>query len=496
MDDPRQPPRSRPADRDPLGRAGAGELTRAIRLPHATALVVGTIIGASIFVQPSEVTGRVPSLEGALLVWLAAGLLTFFGSLVTAELAALYRQSGGVYVFLRESFSPLLGFLWGWAMFWTMHSGIIAAIAVVFARYLAWFVPLDATGSRLTAIAAILALSAVNYAGVRHGSVLQTAFTIGKVAAIVLMVAVGFALGPAGDAAGAALAPLTGGAGSPGAAAAAGGLDAGGGAGAGILGGAGVGDFLLALVAGLFAFGGWHMVTYSAGETVEPARTIPRALWIGVGVVTAAYLALNAVYFHVLPLETVIASDRVAADAADAVLGRGGGATMSGLVVFSTFGALAGIVLAGPRVYYAMARDGLLFRWLGSVHPKRRTPHRAIALQAVWASVLVWTETYRELFIRVVYTEWIFFGLMAIGLLIVRRRREGVPPPFARWAYPWVPIAFAVGAFAVVANQVASDPRESLEGLALVALGIPVFVALSRFRSSNRPPSQGRSGAP
>ncbi len=495
MDDP-HPPSSGPGAAPPDRRAGVDELTRAIRLPHATALVVGTIIGASIFVQPSEVTGRVPSLEGALLVWLAAGLLTFFGSLVTAELAALYRQSGGVYVFLRESFSPLLGFLWGWAMFWTMHSGIIAAIAVVFARYLAWFVPLDATGSRLTAIAAILALSAVNYAGVRHGSVLQTVFTVGKVAAVVLMVAVGFALGPAGDATGAALAPLAGGTEAAAAGAGGAGAAAAGAPPAGILGGAGLGDFLLALVAGLFAFGGWHMVTYSAGETVEPSRTIPRALLIGVGVVTAAYLALNAVYFHVLPLETVISSDRVAADAADAVLGRGGGASMSGLVVFSTFGALAGIILAGPRVYYAMARDGLLFRWLGSVHPRRRTPHRAILLQAAWASVLVWTETYRELFTRVVYTEWIFFGMMALGLVLVRRRRERVPPPFAPWAYPWVPIVFAAGAFAVVVNQIASDPRESLEGLALVALGIPVFVASSRFRSRRRSPSQGRSGAP
>ncbi|MGH7541097.1 MAG: APC family permease [Gemmatimonadota bacterium] len=462
----------------------AAGLARAIRLPHATAMVAGTIIGASIFVQPSEVTGRIPSPEGALLVWLVAGILTLFGCLVTAQLASIYRESGGVYVFLREAYSPLLGFLWGWAMFWTMHSGIIAAIAVVFARYLAWFAPLGPAGTRWVAIGAIVALSAVNYAGVRHGTALQTAFTAIKVGAIVLMVAVGFALGPAAGGGEAALAATQ-----------AGTVAAGEVAGDSLLGGASPSDLLLALVAGLFAYGGWHMVTYSAEETVEPERTIPRSLLVGVGIVTACYLALAAVYFHVLPLDTVIASDRVAADAADAVLGRGGGATMSGLVVFSTFGALAGIVLAGPRVYYAMARDGLLFRWLGAVHPSRRTPHRAIALQAVWASALVWTETYRALFTRVIYTEWIFFGLMAVGLLLVQRRAGG-RPRYAAWTYPWVPAIFALSAFAIVVNQVAAEPGESASGLGLVLLGVPVYwIARSRARWIARAPARRRPTA-
>lgn len=456
------------------------ELARVLRLRHATALVVGTIIGASIFVQPSEVTGRVPSLEGALLVWLVAGALTLVGSLVTAELAAVYRESGGVYVFLRETWSPIVGFLWGWAMFWTMHSGIIAAIAVVFGRYLAWFVPLGPAGVKGVAIAAVLSLSVVNYLGVRHGSALQTAFTAAKVGAIVLMVAIGFALGPAEGAADGAA-----GAGAIGAA----GAGAIGAAGAGLLGGGTASDFLLALVAGLFAYGGWHMVTYSAEETVDAGRTIPRSLFLGVAVVTACYLALNSVYFHVLPVETVIRSDRVAADAADAVLGSGGGAAMSGLVVFSTYGALAGIVLAGPRVYHAMARDGLLFRWVAAVHPTRRTPHRAIALQAVWASVLVWTGTYRALFTRVIYTEWIFFGLLAVGMLALHRR-PGREPRYARWAHPWAPLLFALSAFAIVANQVAAEPVDSALGLGLVLIGIPVYLVAVGPRRT--PPQEGR----
>jgi basic amino acid/polyamine antiporter, APA family len=436
-----------------------------IRLHHATAMVVGTIIGASIFVQPSEITGPVPSLGGAALVWLVAGILTFFGALVAAELASTFPRSGGVYVYLREAFSPLLGFLWGWAMFWTMHTGIIAAIAMVFARYLGHFIPLGPTGIKLAAVAAILLLSWVNYLGVKQGSNLQTAFTAAKVVAIALMIAVGFALGspapPASEfelgTAGTASSAVPG---------------------PGLLGGAGIQDFLIALIAGLFAFGGWHMVTYSADETADARRTIPRALTLGVFIVTLCYIALNTVYFHVLPLETVIASDRVAADAADAVVGHGG-AFMSALVVFSTFGAISGIILAGPRVYFAMARDGLVFRWVGALHPTRGTPHRAIWLQGIWAGVLVLTGTYRALFTRVVYTEWIFFGLMAVGLIYLRRK-PALRRAYSVWGYPLIPAVFALSAFAIVVNQVITDPGESLVGLGFVLLGVPVYYAWAR----------------
>ncbi len=437
-------------------------LTRAIRLPHATAMVVGTIIGTAIFVQPSEVTGQVPSLTGAALVWLVAGGLTLIGALVTAELASIFPQSGGVYVFLRETFGAWLGFLWGWAMFWTMHSGIIAAIGMIFARYLGFLVPLDPTASKVVAVSAILAISAVNYFGVKHGSNLQTVFTAVKVLAIVLMVALGLSLGsPPAELAEA------------GTAAAAGAADSAQ-AGLSLLGGGTASDFLLALVAGLFAFGGWHMVTYNAEETVDPRRTIPRALAWGVLIVTVCYLALNAVYFYVLPLDTVITSERVAADAAEAVFGFAGGAAMTVLVVFSAFGALAGIVLAGPRVYYAMARDGLLFGWVAGLHPRYRTPHRAILLQAVWASFLVVTGTYQAIFTRVIYTEWIFFGLMAIGLFMLRRRPE-VKRDYSVWGYPVVPAVFALAAFAIVVNQVVAEPRDSAFGLGMVVLGYPVY---------------------
>ena len=229
------------------------------------------------------------------------------------------------------------------------------------------------------------------------------------------------------------------------------------------------------MVAGLFAFGGWHMVTYAAEETRDPERTIPRALVVGVLIVTACYVALNAAYFHVLAPDKIAASTRVAADAADAVLGHGGAALMSTIIVaLSTFGALNGVILSGPRAYLAMARDGLLVRWAAAIHPRFRTPHRAIVLQGAWAIVLVSTGTYRALFTRVVYTEWIFFALMAFGLMRLRRRAS-YAPAYRVWGYPIVPIVFIVCSAYIVINQILHDVNESLIGLLLVLAGLPIY---------------------
>ena len=425
------------------------ELKRAIGLPHATAMVAGTIIGASIFVQPSEITGQVPSVGGVFLVWLVAGVLTFFGALVCAELASIFTQSGGVYIYLKEAYSPGVGFLWGWGMFWSIHSGIIAAIAVIFAQYLGFFIPFGNVGIKAAAIAAIFGISAINYFGVKQGSMVQTLFTLGKVVAIIFIVIMGFSLGsrmPDHYTAQSIVDNEI-----------------------------SLNHFFLALVAGLFAFGGGHMVTYNSEETVNPRRTIPRALMLGTIIVTLCYIALNAAYMYVLPLDVVASSKRIAADAADALLGYGGGSFMSSLVIFSTFGALSGIVLCGPRVYYAMAKDGLLFHWLGTVHPRYLTPHRAIIIQAAWSAILVATGTYKKLFTRVVYTEWIFFAFMAFGLFLLRRR-SNIIRQYKIWGYPVVPAVFIISSLAIVANQVISDPRESVIGLSIIFTGIPVYL--------------------
>ena len=413
-------------------------------------MVVGTIVGASIFVQPSEVSKAVPTFAGMLMVWMAAGALTWFGASVCAELASAYPRTGGVYVFLREMFSPAAGFLWGWAMFWSMHSGIIAAIAMVFGRYAATVIPMGDLGVRLTAVGGILVLSAVNYVGVRPGSTLQTGLTVAKIGAILVLLLLLFGMGTSHvPAAGGVIEPR---------------------------------GFLRALVAGLFAFGGWHMVTYAAEETRAPERTIPRALMLGTAVVVVTYLALNAAYLLVLPFDQVLASSHIAFDATAAAAGPVAASAISALVIVSSFGAMSGIILAGPRVYYAMAEDGLLFKWMGAIHPRFHTPSIAIAMQAVWASVLVLTGTYGRIVSRVVYTEWIFFGALAVGTIGLRRAR-GYAPAFRAWGFPVTPVAFALVCAAIVGNQIASDPRESLTGLAIVGAGLPVYFIWRRVHA-------------
>lgn len=401
-----------------------------------------------------------PATGGVVAAWLLAGALTLVGALICAELASAFPRTGGVYVFLREIFSPALGFLWGWAMFWTMHSGIVAAIATVFARYAGTFVALGDTGTRLVAVGAIVVLSAVNYAGTRAGSRVQAGFTAVKVAAVALIIVIGLILAPEA-AAGADVidtaqdrVTLTG--------------------------------LLMAVSAGLFAFGGWHMVTYTAEETIDAPRTIPLALRVGIVIVTLCYVGLNAVYLSVLSVPEVVASTRVAADTFGRLVGNWGAAAISGLVMVSAFGALNGIILVGPRVYFQMANDGLAFAWIGRVHPRYQTPARAIVLQAVWSSVLVWTGTYRVLFTRVIYTEWIFFALLGIGVLLLRRRADYHPA----WPMPLVPFApllFVVASAAIVLNQVTSDLAESAIGLGLVLSGLPVYWLWSRRQTVPKP---------
>ena len=420
------------------------ELRRTMHLPDATAMVVGIIIGASIFVQPSEITRLVPHAGGIALVWALAGVLTLIGALICAELASAFPRTGGVYVWLRDIFGRPVGFLWGWAMFWSMHTGIIAAIAVVFARYVGYFVPLGTSGIRAVAVAAILGLSAFNCLGIRHGSRLQTIVTGAKLAAIALLIIGGLTLAPGGTVARSTPADF------------------------------GTSDVLLGLVAGLFAFGGWHMVSYTAGETVNPERTIPRSLVLGTLIVTVCYVALNAIYLRVLSLDRVTASTRIAADAAEAFVGPVGATLVAILVIVSTFGAVNGIILAGPRVYFSMAHDGLFVSWAAALHPRFGTPARAIVLQGLWACALVMTDTYRGLFTRVVYTEWIFFGLLAVAVLLLRRRPDYAPPFRVPWT-PVLPLAFAASCVAIVINQILADPVNSVIGLVAVAAGLPVY---------------------
>jgi APA family basic amino acid/polyamine antiporter len=420
-------------------------------------MVVGIIVGAFIFVQPSEMMRLVPSGRGVILAWLVSGLLTLCAALVCAELSWLFPETGGVYVFLKRIYSPALAFLWGWGMFWVMHAGILAAIAVVLARYAGYFLGLTDSGIRWLAIAAILFVSFIQYLGVKPGSAVQVTLTAAKLGAIALMCALLFTLGGTAHHAVSATTEQP------------------------IL----LRSFGLAVAAGLFAFGGWHMSTYSAGETLNPERTIPRALIFGVLIVTACYTLLNAAYLYVMPLSDVATSTRVAADAMERVLGPLGGKAITVVIIISALGALNGIALAGPRVYYAMAQDGLAFRWMAALHPKRQTPYLAIAAQAVWACVLAATNSYRALFTRVIYTEWLFFALLAAGIFVLHRRGR-YTPRFLAFAYPALPAISFLTSAAIAGNQIWAAPRDSFFGLGLLLSGLPIYFVWSHRSTSRR----------
>jgi APA family basic amino acid/polyamine antiporter len=416
-------------------------------------MVVGIIVGAFIFVQPSEMMRLVPSGRGVILAWLVSGLLTLCAALVCAELSWLFPETGGVYVFLKRIYSPALAFLWGWGMFWVMHAGILAAIAVVLARYAGYFLGLTDSGIRWLAIAAILFVSFIQYLGVKPGSAVQVTLTAAKLGAIALMCALLFTLGGTAHHAVSATTEQP------------------------IL----LRSFGLAVAAGLFAFGGWHMSTYSAGETLNPERTIPRALIFGVLIVTACYTLLNAAYLYVMPLSDVATSTRVAADAMERVLGPLGSKAITVVIIVSSLSALNGIALAGPRVYYAMAQDGLAFRWMAALHPKRQTPYLAIAAQAVWACVLAATNSYRALFTRVIYTEWLFFALLAAGIFVLHRRGR-YTPRFLAFAYPALPAISFLTSAAIAGNQIWAAPRDSFFGLGLLLSGLPIYFVWSHRR--------------
>jgi basic amino acid/polyamine antiporter, APA family len=343
-------------------------------------------------------------------------------------------------------------------MFWTMHTGIVAIIAMVCARYVGTFVELSPNGIRAVAVIVVAILSAVNYIGVKQASIVQTTLTLIKVGAIILIVGIAFIVGrtSAGVAANFAAPDVT------------------------------VPLIVTAMIAGLFSFGGWHMVSYSAEETVDPSRTIPRALLIGTLTVTVLYIALNVAYMHVLSVDAVARSDRVAADLADAVFPGGAGAkVISFLVILSTLGAANGVILAGPRVYLAMAQDGMLFREIAHVHTVFRTPSRAIVLQGVWAAVLIATNSYRTLFTRVVYTEWVFFAMLAASLYFLRKRAD-YAPAYRFSSYPVWCALFVICSATIVVTEIVTKPIETGTGLLLVLSGLPVYYFWSRKQLTSR----------
>lgn len=407
------------------------------------------MIGTAIFIVPAEITREVGSPGAALAVWIVGGLLSLFGALSFAEMAAMLPCSGGQYVFLREAYGPLVSFLCGWSFFLAAQGGGISVLAVGFAQYVGDFVPLSPWEAKTAAAASILLFTAINYRGVREGGLTQSVLTGLKVGVMVVIVILGYVLA-AGVPPGVKSLPVA-------------------------SGGGFVASFGLALVAALWAYEGWNACTFAAGEVKRPERNLPLALILGTIGVIVLYLGLNLVYYRVLTLPEVAQSPRVAADAAVRIFGRTGAYLVSIVIIISTLGSINGSVLAAPRVYYAMAQDGLFFRWCAAVHPRYHTPHLALLLQGAWAILLVAMGTYEELFTYVVFAAWVFYALAGFAVIILRRKRPELPRPYRVFGYPWVPIAFVLASTWFLVNTLIEKPAEAGLGVLMVALGVPVF---------------------
>ena len=438
----------------------------------ATMVVVGAIIGAGIFLNPAIVAQRVGTAGLVLAAWALGGAIAVVGALCFAELGARLPKAGGGYVYLRDAFGPLPAFLYGWTQLLVINTGGIAAVAITFASYTADVAGLGDGVIKPMAVGAIVFLSAVNVAGVRFGAWVQNTFTLLKLGALALLVGAGvwlFTRGGDGVAV-AEAAPA-----------------------------APQGSLVLAmgtaLVAVLFAYGGWQHANNIAEEIREPERRLPVALVVGVGIVVTVYVAANAAYLMALGPEGLAASSAPAADALRAAAGRWGGVAIAVGVACSTFGILNVFIMAAPRIYQAMAADGIFFDSVARLSPRTRTPVVGIWIQMVWAVLLALSGSYAQLLDWVVFGDWIFFGLI-VATLFVYRRRDGAPgpaygdgrpgaggrPAFLSPAYPLLPALFVAAAIFVVYSSVVSNPRNALYGTLLIGAGVPAFLGWSRRR--------------
>ena len=396
----------------------------------------------------------------ALAVWLVGGVLSLVGALTYGELGAANPQAGGLYIYIRDAFGRLPAFLYGWTLFLVISSGALATLSVAFAAYAGAFVTLSPAGARAVSIVMILVIAAINIVGTRRGANVQNVTTAVKVGALLVMSA---ALLVLGDGLGAARAQEW-----PAASAAS------------LMTGVGA-----AMIGVLWAYEGWQYVTFSAGEAKEPQRSFPRAMFIGTAALIGIYLVANVAYVAALGPEAVAASTRVASDAVGAVLGPGAAMLIATAILVSIFSAANGLTLTAPRVYFAMARDGLFFSRLAEVHPRFGTPAFAIAASAMWAIVLATTGTFEQLLTYVVFTGWIFYALGAMSLFVYRRRQRGGPRPFSVPGYPLTPALFVLAAAALVLNTIFEQPGRAFAGIGIVLAGVPAYLL---WRGKLEPP--------
>jgi basic amino acid/polyamine antiporter, APA family len=478
------------------GASGPG-FVKAMTLTDATMLVAGTMIGSGIFIVSADMSRTLGSPFWLLIAWVLTGIMTLLGALAYGELAAMYPRAGGQYVFLREAMGPLMGFLYGWTLFVVIQTGTIAAVGVAFGRFLgvlwpaigpdrfAWFprfdvrtaggvIELGLTPQRLVALVSIWILTWVNLRGVREGKFVQTTLSIVKAGALAALIVLGLTIGRNAEAVAANFGSGFFGAG--------GGIFPGGG-----FTGAFVLAFGAAMVGSLFSSDSWHGVTSTAAEVKDATRILPQSLLYGTGLVTLLYVAANLSYLSVLPFDAIqtAAEDRVGTAVAEGIFGASGATLMAIAILVSTFGCNNGLILAGARVYWAMARDGLFFRPAATLS-STGVPAWALVAQAVWTSVLCLTGTYGQLLDYVIFAALVFYALTTAGLFVLRVKRPEVHRPYRAIGYPVLPALYILLATAVAAILLVADKTraQALSGLVVVLLGVPVYFLTGRSGAS------------
>jgi basic amino acid/polyamine antiporter, APA family len=441
-------------------------LVRALGTWDGALITVGSVVGSAIFLTTSDVARALPHAGLILLVWVLGGLLTLAGALIYAEMGAMFPRAGGQYQYLKEAYGPLWGFLFGWTCFFVIMSGGIATMAVGFGEYLGSFLPFFSTGhvlfevpvgpstwvvngGQVAGALAIVFLTAINYIGLREGTLVQNTMTVVKIGSIVGLAILGLVVA-APVATPFASAPLP-------------------------------SDNLLAafgvaMIAVIWTFDGWYGFAFLAGEVRRPGRNIPLGLIGGTVAITVLYLLTNLVYMRALPVAAMAETGRIGEAAASVLFGPTGARLVSLAVVISTFGCISATVLYAARGYLPMAQDGLFFRSLSRIHPRYRTPTACLLAQGAWAVALTFTGTYEQLYTYVVFTLFLFHGLTGAAVIVLRRSRPDVPRPYRTWGYPVVPLVFVLAATALLVNTLVEKPLESFLGLLIVAMGIPAYL--------------------
>jgi len=427
------------------------KLEKKLTLFDLTMVSIGSVIGSGIFLTPALIAGALPSPGWILTVWVLGGVLALTGALSYSELSGMMPRAGGLYVFLTETYGSLVGFLYGWVCFLVVNTGSYAALAMAFATYFGYFVPLSDTGVKVTAIIGIVLLTALNIRGAKAGAIFSDLFTVLKVIGILGLIVIGLGWGGAGS----WDEP------SPDAASFPGGLS---------------GALAVAMVGVIFSCGGWQHSTFMAGEAQKARRNVPLAMVIAAISITVIYLLTNIAYLMLMTPAEIAGSERVAADAVERVIGPVAGGLIALAIFISTFGTTGIYTLTSPRIYFAMARDGIFFKRIAEVHPEYNTPVFAILSQSIWAIVLIlFWGTFENLISYVVFSDAIFFSLAAAAVLVLRRRAPGAERPVKTLGYPVTPLIFVgINAWFVV-RIVGEKPLESLAGLAFMFLGIPVY---------------------